>query len=108
MLEIPSMAIRCGRYSRIVGAGNPSLAALSGGMKHEKRDCTGWVEPYTVQPLMLSVSVSRLRKGEERAGEREDGVELGEYGENHGLGEDVVAVGHLVDTVAYEAGLLDG
>lgn len=73
----------------------------------EKRDCTGWVEPYTVQPLMLSVSVSRLRKGEERAGEREDSVELGEYGENHGLGEDVVAVGHLVDTVAYEAGLLD-
>ena len=65
-------------------------------MKHEKRDCTGWVEPYTVQPLMLSVSVSRLRKGEERAGEREDGVELGEYGENHGLGEDVVAVGHLM------------
>lgn len=65
-------------------------------------------EPYTVQPLMLSVNVSRLRQGEERAGEREDGVELGEYGENHGLGEDVVAVGHLVDTVAYEAGLLDG
>ena len=73
-----------------------------------KKRLHGWVEPYTVQPLMLSVSVSRLRKGEERAGEREDGVELGEYGENHGLGEDVVAVGHLVDTIAYEAGLLDG
>ena len=45
----------------------------------EKRDCTDG-EPYTVQSLMLSVSVSRLRQGEERAGEREDGVELGEYG----------------------------
>lgn len=107
MLEIPSMAIRCGRYSRIVGAGNPSLAALFGGMKHEKETARDG-EPYTVQPLMLSVNVSRLRQGEERAGEREDGVELGEYGENHGLGEDIVAVGHLVDTVAYEAGLLDG
>lgn len=36
MLEIPSMAICYGRYSHVVGAGNPSLAALFGGMKHEK------------------------------------------------------------------------
>ena len=43
MLEIPSMAIRCGRYSHIVGAGNPSLAALFGGMKHEKETARdGW------------------------------------------------------------------
>ena len=85
-----------------------SRAVVRSAGNGRKKRLHGWVKPYTVQPLMLSVSVSRLRQGEEGAGEREDGVELGEYGENHGLGEDVVAVGHLVDTVAYEAGLLDG
>ena len=50
----------------------------------------------------------RLRQSEERAGKCQDGVELGEHSEDHGAGKDVVSVGHLVDTVADEAGLLDG
>ena len=38
----------------------------------------------------------RLRQSEERTGKCQDGVELGEHGEDHGAGEDVVSVGHLV------------
>lgn len=47
------------------------------------------------------------RQCEECAGKCEDGVELGEYGEDHGLGENIAAVGHFVDTVADKAGLFE-